>query len=508
MKKFTRGAGILLSITSLPSPYGIGTLGVAAYEFVDMLVEMRQHYWQVLPLGPTSFGDSPYQALSAFAGNPYLIDLEFLVDDGLITYDEIHRFHWGDHFWEVPYEILFENRYQILRLAFERFQVDNEAYRKFCRQEKSWLDDFALFMAVKEEFGNKDWLSWDDEEIMHRTPKAVKAYKEKLKDRIEFYKFCQFKFYEQWFLLKAYANGKGIEIIGDVPLYLALDSADVWANKKEFQLGEDFHPTSVAGCPPDAFSDYGQKWGNPLYDWEYMEKNDFSWWRSRIRANARLFDVLRMDHFIGVVRYYSIPSEDEDARNGKWIKGPGKKLTDAIEESVGDSKVIAEDLGVAVPGVKSLMHKTKWPGMKIMIFAFSGDPEHEYLPHNYTDSNMVVYAGTHDNETITGYFWDTPEQKLQFLYQYLNITRKDEIPDAMLRMAYSSIADVVIFQMQDILKRGNETRLNFPGTIGKNWRWRVEKNCLDEGRKAWIRSLVTIFGRWQEKKEEENEPEK
>ena len=495
MKQFTRGAGILLSITSLPSPYGIGTLGSEAYRFVDLLVDLRQHYWQVLPLGPTSYGDSPYQALSAFAGNSYLIDLEMLVRDGLITYDEIHRFDWGSNPCDVAYDLLFQNRYQILRLAFQRFSLDNDKYKKFCRQERAWLDDYALFMAVKKEFEYKDWLSWEDEAIRDCKPQAVRKYKAELREEIDFNKFCQFKFFEQWFALKEYANKNGIEIIGDIPLYLALDSADVWANKEEFQLGADGNPTRVAGCPPDAFSDEGQKWGNPLYDWKYMEENDFSWWRKRIKANAKLFDILRIDHFIGVVKYYSIASEDETAKNGKWMKGPGKKLTDAIDETVGDSRVIAEDLGVCVPGVQKLMQKTGWPGMKILIFGFEGNANHEYLPHNYPNSNMVVYAGTHDNETVRGYYQNWPEQDLAYLYEYLNIRCKEEIPDAFIRLAYSSVADVAIFQMQDIMKLGNETRMNFPGTIGQNWRWRIPQNPLDEGRRAWLRNLARTFGR-------------
>ena len=495
MKQFTRGAGILLSITSLPSPYGIGTLGAEAYRFVDLLVEINQHYWQVLPLGPTSYGDSPYQSLSAYAGNPYLIDLEFLVRDGLITYDEIHQYDWGNNPGYVPYDLLFQNRYQILRLAFQRFALDNDEYKKFCRKEKSWLDDYSLFMALKKEFDYKDWLSWEDEAIRNRKPQAMRKYKTELKEEIEFNKFCQFKFFEQWFALREYANEKGIEFIGDIPLYVALDSVDVWANKEEFQLDETGNPTRIAGCPPDAFSEDGQRWGNPLYDWTYMEENDFSWWRKRIQANARLFDILRIDHFIGIVRYYSIPSDEDSAINGKWIKGPGKKLTDAINESVGEGKVIAEDLGATVPAVEKLLQKTKWPGMKVLLFGFDDGVDNEYLPHNFVDSNTVVYAGTHDNETIRGYYQNRPEHELAYLYEYLNIRSKEEIPDAFIRLAYSCIADVAVFQMQDIMKLGNETRMNFPGTIGQNWRWRMPHNPLDEGRKAWLHRLSSTFGR-------------
>jgi 4-alpha-glucanotransferase len=295
--------------------------------------------------------------------------------------------------------------------------------------------------------------------------------------------------------LKAYANKKGIQIIGDIPLYVALDSADVWVDREEFQLDKNGCPTLVAGCPPDAFSDDGQKWGNPLYDWDIMEQNGFDWWKKRMIANAKLYDVIRIDHFIGVVRYYSIPVNDDNAKNGRWRKGPGKKLTDAIEEVLGAGKIIAEDLGVSVPGVKKLMDKTGWPGMKILQFAFDGNTSHDYLPHNYNSRNIVVYAGTHDNETLVGYFRDKTEYELAFLYEYLNINSKEEIADALIRLAYSSTANVVIFQMQDLLKLGNEARMNLPSTVGKNWRWRALRDSLDDERRTWIRTMAIIYRR-------------
>lgn len=492
-KEFTRGAGILLSITSLSSPYGIGTLGDAAYKFVDLLVDLRQKYWQVLPLGPTSFGDSPYQSFSAFAGNPYLIDLDILVKEGLLKKEEIRSFNWETDRKDVDYATLYENRFQVLKMAYARFQ-GKEDYISFTEENSFWLEEYSLFMALKSHFDNKDWMQWD-KKIRNRESKALEEYRSKLSDEIGFWKFCQFKFFEQWKVLKNYANSRGIQIIGDIPLYVAQDSADVWAGRELFLLNEDGAPTVVAGCPPDAFSEDGQRWGNPIYNWDRMEKDGFSWWKKRMSANAALYDVIRIDHFIGVVRYYSIPANEQTAKGGKWNKGPGKKLTDAIESAIGDSRIIAEDLGVAVPGVKKLMTKTGWPGMKILLFAFDGNTANEHLPHNYRDTNCVVYAGTHDNDTIVGYFRDKTEYELAYLYEYLNISSKEELPDAFIRLAYSSIANVVILQMQDILKLGNEARMNLPSTVGTNWRWRVGEETLSEERRAWIRTMATIYRR-------------
>ena len=493
-QEFLRGAGILLAIQSLPSDYGIGTLGKEALRFVDLLVDLKQKYWQVLPIGPTSFGDSPYQSLSAFAGNPYLIDLDTLKKEGLITETEILSYDWGSREDDIDYAGLFQCRYAILRTAFLRFQTQDKAYVAFCEKEAHWLDGYALFMAVKGHFDNREWLSWDAD-IRDRKPEAVKRYEKELAEEIQFWKFLQYKFFEQWNKLKKYANRCGISLIGDIPLYVALDSADVWQHRDIFQLDEDGRPKNVAGCPPDDFSEDGQRWGNPLYRWDVIEETDFRWWRDRIRANAAVFDVVRFDHFIGVVRYFSIPAADSNARNGHWEKGPGEKLTRAMQESLGNSKMIVEDLGVFVPGVKKLVKKTGWPGMKILQFAFNGDPNHEYLPHNYTDSNMIVYGGTHDNETLVGFFRDRTDYELAFLYEYLNIKTREEIPDAIIRLAYSSIADVVIFQMQDLLKLGNEARMNLPSTISTNWRWRVIKNPLSDERRTWIRTMATVYRR-------------
>ncbi|MCI8935692.1 MAG: 4-alpha-glucanotransferase [Lachnospiraceae bacterium] len=489
-----RGAGILLAVTSLPSPYGIGTMGKEAFRFVDMLTDLRQKYWQVLPIGPTSFGDSPYQSFSAFAGNPYLIDLDILIEEGLLKQEEVDGYNWGIRKDDIDYALIYNNRFKVLKSAFDRFDVKKDAFKKFCKDNKDWLEDYSLYMAVKNEKGGSEWLSWE-EGLRNRDADTLAEYREQLKEQILFWMFLQYKFFEQWKALKAYANEQGIKIIGDIPLYIALDSADVWADRDQFKLDEEGRPSEVAGCPPDDFSDDGQKWGNPLYDWEKMEAEGFGWWKERIAANGRLFDIIRIDHFIGVAKYYSIPAQDENARNGRWNKGPGKKLTDMIEKTLGKNRIIAEDLGVAVPAVKKLLAKTGWPGMKILLFAFDGNTANEHLPHNYEDSNLVVYAGTHDNETIVGYFRDKTEYELAYLYEYLNIKKKDDIPDAIIRTAYGSVADIAIMQMQDLLKLGNETRMNFPSTVGCNWRWRTLRESLDEERRTWLRTMTLLYRR-------------
>ena len=489
-----RGAGILLSITSLPSPYGIGTMGKDAFRFVDLLTDLRQKYWQVLPIGPTSYGDSPYQSFSAFAGNPYLIDLDLLIEEGLLNQEEVNCYNWGSHKEDIDYEILYENRFKVLNKAYKRFDINQEDFQRFCQDNNEWLEDYSLYMAVKSEMNGREWLLWD-EDIRDRKATAVQSYKKRLEKEIFFWKFLQYKFFEQWEKLKVYTNEQGIKIIGDIPLYVALDSADVWANREQFKLNQQGRPLEVAGCPPDAFSEDGQKWGNPLYDWERMEADGFGWWRNRMKANGRLFDLVRMDHFIGVARFYSIPAEDENAQNGRWNKGPGKKLTDIIEDTLGSNRMIAEDLGVAVPAVKKLLNKAGWPGMKVMLFAFDGNPANEHLPHNYQDGNLVVYAGTHDNETVVGFFRDKTEYELAFLYEYLNIQKKEEIPDAIIRTAYASVANIVIMQMQDLLKLGNEARMNFPSTVGSNWKWRTLSDSLSEERRTWIRTMTLLYSR-------------
>lgn len=493
-----RGAGILMPISSLPAPYGIGTFGKSAYEFADSLKRARQSYWQVLPLGPTSYGDSPYQSFSAFAGNPYFIDLDALLEEELLTKEEIDACYWLDSEEEVKYDAVYYYRFPLLKKAYERSRHgETEEYRAFCAKNSHWLDDYALYMALKGHFGNKEWMKWE-KPIRLRKPEAVKRYEELLREEIGYWKFLQFKFYEQWEQLKNYVNGLGISIIGDIPIYVALDSADVWTHPELFQLDPDtLTPLRVAGVPPDAFSDDGQLWGNPLYDWDKIEETGFAWWKDRMRASARLYDVVRIDHFIGVVQYYSIPYGAEDGKTGEWKQGPGKKLTDAINEAAGDAKIIAEDLGIFCPAVKELLRETGYPGMKIIEFAFSGDRFNEHLPHCY-EPNSVVYGGTHDNETLVGYFKPEARQwwELQYIADYLGAAHHEEVPDKVFRAAYGSVASVAVFQMQDVLGLGNEARMNMPGTVGGNWKWRMKPGAFGERETGYLAFLVDTFGRF------------
>lgn len=495
MKTFERGAGILMPVSSMPSPYGIGTMGRDAYEFVDFLRECNHKYWQVLPLGPTSFGDSPYQGFSTFAGNPYFIDLDTLIEEGLLTRNYVERFDWGNDPCSIAYDKIFAARYEVLREAYKNSKhKDTEEYETFLKENAQWIEDYALFMAVKIYYKNADWSLWEDD-IRFRKPAAIKKYTEMLADDIDFYKFLQYKFFEQWNKLKKYANDKGIEVIGDIPIYVAFDSADVWVNSGEFVLDKNLTPTKVAGVPPDAFTDLGQKWGNPLYDWDKMEKNGFAWWSERMKAASGMYDIIRIDHFLGVVKYYTIPAEDPDARNGEYKKGPGKKLTDVINASIGDKKIIAEDLGVEIPEATKLLEDNEYPGMKVLEFAFGGDRKNVHLPHNYKSSNCVVYGGTHDNETLLGYFNDHNDWELGYAYDYLDTRDKRRMVDQIFRLAYGSVANVVIFQTQDILKLDNSARMNLPSSLGINWKWRMKKGALGHQQKQDLRYLASIFGR-------------
>lgn len=494
-QELTRGSGILLAISSLPSAYGIGTLGNAAYRFVDLLVDLKQKYWQVLPIGPTSFGDSPYQAISAFAGNQYLIDLELLVEKGLLKTEEIRCYNWGTDDNEIDYAMIFENRYKVLRIAFERFEKNNQTFLDFCEANEEWLGDYALYMALKRANFNRNWLDWPDD-IKWRKPEAIADFTKAMYNDICFYKFCQFTFFEQWNEVKRYANSRGIQIIGDVAFFVGLDSADVWAHREQFLLDEKGRPSVQAAAIPDKFSEEGQIWGNPVYNWTAMEADNFNWWKKRISYRKKLFDVIRMDHFVGMVKNYVVPMEYNTTANGRWIKGPGRHLVQAINETLEGVPVIADDYGgkAPIPGVKKLLAKSGWLGTKVLMFAFDGNTANEHLPHNYLDHKTCVYVGTHDNETIVGYFRDKTEYELAYLYEYLGVNEKSFIPDALIRQAYASTADIAIIQMQDVLKLGNEARMNAPATVG-NWRWRLGHDELDEARRTWIRNLVTVYRR-------------
>ena len=475
-KALERGAGILLPISSLPSPYGIGTMGRDAYDFVDMLKRAGQKYWQVLPIGPTSFGDSPYQSFSAFAGNPYFIDLDTLIEEGLLKKEEVESYKWADSDDEIDYARIYRQRFEVLRKAFGRAKEtdgrDYADFMKFLDENEQWIDDYALYMAIKADHNNREWLAWEPA-IKKRKPEAMAAYREKLGEDVEFYKFLQFKFYQQWMPLKEYANRNGISIIGDIPIYVALDSADVWANTDQFQLSGSLAPSVVAGCPPDMFSSYGQKWGNPLYDWDVREKDDFAWWKKRIAASAKLYDVIRIDHFIGIVRYYSIPANGEP-KDGYYRQGPGKNLIAAIDSAIGSSKVIAEDLGVVVPEVQKLVKESGYPGMKVLEFAFDGNTANEYLPHNHA-KNYVAYIGTHDNDMLKSYISGQSVELQEYMMKYLMANSLDDVAEKMIHALYMSSADTVILQMQDILGKDNSARMNYPSTLGGNWKWRLTK---------------------------------
>ncbi len=489
-KQWRRGAGVLMPVFSLPSKYGIGTLGQAAYDFVDFLQRMGQTYWQVLPVGPTGYGDSPYQSYSAFAGNPYFIDLEFLIRDGLLLKEEAEAGYWGTMPRYVDYGAQYANRYDVLKKAFARSSHETtDAFAAFCKGAAYWLDDYCLFMAIKESQGGKPWQEWDNEGLKCHRPGALAAARETLKEEISFQKFLQFQFFTQWQELKAYAAGRGVEIIGDIPLYVAMDSADAWAHSDLFEMDERRRAINIAGVPPDIFSADGQRWGNPLYRWDVMEKKNFRWWKQRMRANAALYDIIRIDHFIGVVNYWSIPAKCKTAKGGKWRKGPAEKLTQVIDASIGNAKIIAEDLGILTKPVKDLMRQCGYPGMKILEFGVAGDSSNDYLMHNYQNPNCIAYIGTHDNETLAGFLKNRQQWEIDWMKGYFGILKEEELHDQMIRRLYESIAVVVIVQMQDLLHLDNEARINHPATVGTNWQWRMlpeEEKQVDADYYRWL----------------------
>ncbi len=467
-----RSSGILLPVSSLPSPYGIGTMGKEAYRFIDFLKKSGQRWWQVLPIGPTSYGDSPYQSFSVFAGNPYFIDLEELISDGLLLREEAEAGSWGNDPQSVDYGTVYENRFPVLRLAAARgLKRDGEKLDAF-RRENPWVEVYAQFMAVKAYFGMRSWTEWEDEDIRLRRPEAVARYCGMLKDDIDFWAYLQYLFYGQWEKLRAYAHRNGIFIIGDAPIYVALDSADVWSEPQFFQLNEKNVPVKVAGVPPDAFSDDGQLWGNPLYDWDAMKKDGYGWWIRRIEGVSRFFDMVRIDHFRGFEAYWSVDATEITAKNGKWIKGPGKELIRVLKGWFPNLKFIAEDLGEITPEVRELLEDSGWPGMKVLEFAWGGGETNEYLPHNHV-TNSICYVGTHDNETAGGWLENAKKAEILHACRYLGIKETSELPDALIRAALGSVSFLTVIQMQDWLGIGAEGRINLPGTTGGNWSWRL-----------------------------------
>lgn len=489
-----RASGVLLPISSIPSAYGIGTFSKEAYDFVDFLEQAGQTYWQILPLGPTGYGDSPYQSFSTFAGNPYYIDLEELIDQGVLTEKQCKECDWGGSEEYVDYEKIYQSRFKVLRIAFENSKIEeDDDFHAFVRENDSWLSDYALYMSVKDSFGGISWSQWD-EDIRLRRPEAVSSYQKKLKEEILFYEYQQYLFAAQWTRLKEYANNKGIQIIGDIPIYVAFDSADAWANPALFQFDEDGLPTGVAGCPPDIFSATGQLWGNPLYRWDYHQKTGFAWWTQRIAHCFKLYDVVRIDHFRGFDEYYNIPYGDPTAEFGTWEKGPGYELFKVLKEKLGKMQVIAEDLGFLTTSVIKLVKKTGYPGMKILQFAFDADGDSDYLPHNYTE-NTVVYTGTHDNDTTVGWFQSMSRKDRKFARQYLNFKGNKNIAWEFIRAALGSVSNMAIIPMQDYLGLGKEARINIPSTLGENWKWRIQKGQTTDELAQKIYEMSKLYGR-------------
>ena len=486
-----------MHISSLPSPYGIGTFGRQAYEFVDFLAAAGQTCWQVLPLGPTSYGDSPYQAFSSVAGNPYFIDPDSLVEEGLLLQDEPKEYFWGDNPERVDYGALYQSRFLLLRKAFDRF-LSSEANRQqldaFIQENNEWLPDFSLFMAIKNEQGGASWTQWPDG-LRLRWNDTLDAARERLSDQIRFYEYQQFEFQRQWTSLKRYANDSGIAVIGDIPIYVPLDSVDVWASPYQFQLDENRRPTGVAGVPPDYFTADGQLWGNPLYNWEIMKEDGYGWWMNRLRHAAKLYDVIRIDHFRGISSYWSVPPEEKTARNGRWVPGPGMDLIHRIQTVFPDLLIIAEDLGFLTDDVLNLVRESGFPGMKILQFAFDDREPSDYLPHTYP-KNCICYTGTHDNTTIAAWFHEASDSNVQMAIRYLGLNREEGYCWGMIRGGMSSVADLFLCQMQDLLGLGAESRMNTPGLLGNgNWQWRMLPGSLTEELSARLHEMARIYGR-------------
>ncbi|MCQ2417287.1 MAG: 4-alpha-glucanotransferase [Oscillospiraceae bacterium] len=491
-----RESGILLPITALPSKHGIGKMGKAAYDFIDFLSETGCRYWQILPLSPTSYGDSPYQSCSTFAGNPYLIDFDMLAEKGWLQPADYEGLRWETTENEIDYALLYQQVIPVLRIAYENFAAHKPSdFKKFCARQRDWLANYALFMALKDAHQGNPWYEWEPELVMHQE-KAIAEAQRTCKKEIEFYSFVQYCFFAQWEKLKQYANKKGICMVGDIPIYAAYDSAEVWAQPELFQLDEAKKPVAVAGCPPDPFAVTGQLWGNPLWNWEAMEKNGFEWWLDRIGFTLNMYDVVRIDHFRGFEKYYAIPYGHETAEHGKWCKGPDYSLWKAAKARFGDMNVIAEDLGNITPAVVRLLKRTGFPGMKVMQFAFDSGASNPYLPHNFETSNCVCYTGTHDNHTLRGWVKSNSDETNAYAMAYLDIKKKKKLPKAVLKAAWRSTAKIAIAQMQDFLDSPPSARVNTPSTLGGNWVFRTVEADYTEKLKKNIREMNETYGRF------------
>lgn len=488
-----RGSGILLHITSLPNPYGIGTVGKCAFEWIDFLEKAGQKYWQILPTTPAGEGNSPYSSYSAFAGNPLFIDLERLIEQGLLQKQECDVVDFGENEQRIDYNKVIAGKYALLKKAYKQF-TPGEDYAAFQKRNRAWLPDYALYMSLKEQFDDAPWHQWA-QDIRLREPTALNKWTETLAPEIGFWGFVQFTFYQQWFEMKAYANNKNVSIIGDIPIYAAMDSADVWANGELFLLDQCGQPTDVAGVPPDAFAATGQRWGNPLYNWDYMKQNQYAWWVERVRQTAAVCDITRIDHFRGFDEYYAIPAADQTAEFGKWRKGPGLELFTLINQALGHPKIIAEDLGVITKSVRALLKASGYPGMKILEFAFDSDWKNPYLPYNYTSDNTVVYTGTHDNDTVCGWYASCSSATRRFARKYLGIRKGEQPHWKFIRCAYSTCANLAVVQMQDFLGLGSEARMNVPSVENGCWSWRLGPGALPDALASRICRLTKEYNR-------------
>ena len=488
-----------MPISSLPSPYGIGTLGKEAYKFADFLAAGGQSCWQILPAGPTSYGDSPYQSFSSFAGNPYFIDLDTLADQGLLERSEFEALNWGDNPEYVDYGLMYKTRYPVLHKACSRLLAqDRPDFAAFCQEQKDWLEDYALFMALKDQHGGASWFTWP-EELRLRLPAALEKARTELAGEIAFWKAVQYLFFGQWNAWKKYVNALGISIIGDLPIYVSGDSADVWANPDQFQLDEKGLPTEVAGCPPDGFSADGQLWGNPLFRWDVMKKDGYQWWLKRIAFQFTIYDMLRIDHFRGFDAYYAIPYGDETAKNGRWRPGPGLDFFKTVNAKLGKQDIIAEDLGFLTDSVRQLLKDTGYPGMKVLEFAFdSRDNGSDYLPHCYP-AHCVAYVGTHDNDTILGWMNTAPKKDVTFAKAYLRLSTREGYHWGMMRGAWASPADLAVMQAQDLLGLGSEARMNIPSTLGNNWKWRALPGVFTPALAKRLRRETKVYQRLPKK---------
>ena len=490
-----RASGVLLHPTSLPSKFGSGTFGKCAYDFIDLLEKSNQKIWQMLPLGPTDTTASPYQSYSAFAGNSILIDLDMLCEDGLLEKNDLVNENLFNN-EEFEYKVAFDFSLQKLKKAFENFAIDENA-KKFYKKNNFWLDDYSFFMALNDHFGNIYFVDWP-KKIKNRDELTMKGYKIQLKDNIDFHKFVQFKFFEQYFKLKAYANSKNIQIIGDIPIYVSANSADVWANKELFELNANMKPKNVAGVPPDYFSQTGQRWGNPIYKWKNHKLTNYAWWISRMKFNLELFDIVRIDHFRGFEAFWSIPAKEETAINGKWVKGPDHELFQAFENKFGKNlPIIAEDLGLITAEVEKLRDDFGLPGMKILQFAFGGGSQNGYLPHNFVN-NCVVYTGTHDNDTTAGWINELTQNNhwaLNHLKQYLNEEKIENLNFGIISECLKSVAKFAIIPIQDILELDTKSRMNIPGTVNGNWRYKMSHDDFESENFVKLKNLCEIYGR-------------